>query len=128
MSVNERIKQVRHRLKLSQINFSKGIYLSNGYYAEIELENRKANDRIIELISTTYGVNRQWLETGEGEMFDQKPDEKLEQMIITFRELNPNFKEFVLHFIDQLLKLQKKSAGDEKPELPVPGFEPEERP
>jgi transcriptional regulator with XRE-family HTH domain len=107
MSVNARIKQVRKELKLSQIKFSRGIYLSHGYYAEIELENFKANDRIIELISTKYGVSRQWLETGEGEMFDRKPDEKLEQMIITFRELNPNFKEFVLHFIDQLLKLQK---------------------
>jgi transcriptional regulator with XRE-family HTH domain len=116
MSVNERIKQVRHTLKLSQLNFSKGIYLSNGYYAEIELENRRANDRIIELISTKYGVNRQWLESGEGEMFDRRPDEKLEQMIITFRELNPNFKEFVLHFIDRLLKLQKTNENPEERE------------
>jgi hypothetical protein len=38
----------------------------------------------------------------------KKSDEKLEQMIITFRELNPDYKEFVLHFIDQLLKLQGK--------------------
>jgi transcriptional regulator with XRE-family HTH domain len=116
MSVNERVKQVRKTLKLSQVNFSKGIYLSHGYYAEIELENCKANNRIIELIVSKYGVSRHWLETGEGEMFDKKPDEKLEQMIITFRELNPSFKDFVLHFIDQLLKLQKKNEGAELPE------------
>ncbi|GHV03266.1 hypothetical protein FACS189485_05980 [Spirochaetia bacterium] len=113
MSVNKRIKEARKTLKLSQINFSRGIYLSNGYYAEIELENRKANDRIIELISTKYGVSRRWLESGEGEMFDNKPDEKLEQMIITFRELNPDYKDFVLHFIDQLLKLQPKGPRPE---------------
>ncbi|GHV88478.1 hypothetical protein AGMMS50267_08380 [Spirochaetia bacterium] len=128
MSVNARIKQVRKELSLSQISFSRGIYLSHGYYAEIELENCRANNRIIELISTKYGVSRQWLETGEGEMFDQKPDEKLEKMIITFRELNPNFKEFVLHFIDQLLKLQKKSHENEKPELPAQDGKPEELP
>jgi hypothetical protein len=46
----------------------------------------------------------------------KKPDEKLEQMIITFRELNPDYKEFVLHFIGQLLKLQKKGPGAEKKE------------
>ena len=74
MSVNERIKEVRKTLKLSQINFSKGIYLSHGYYVGIELENCRANDRIIELISTKYGVSRRWLESGEGDMFDNKPD------------------------------------------------------
>ncbi|GHU84936.1 hypothetical protein FACS189473_3280 [Spirochaetia bacterium] len=61
-------------------------------------------------------------------MFDQKPDEKLEKMTITFRELNPNFKEFVLHFIDQLLKLQKKSHENEKPGLPAQDFKPEDLP
>jgi transcriptional regulator with XRE-family HTH domain len=115
-SVNERIKMVRKSLNLSQINFSRGIFISHGYYAGIELENFKANNRIIELIASKYGVSRRWLETGQGEMFDKKPDEKMEQMIITFRELNPSFKDFVLHFIDQLLKLQKKNDGAEAPE------------
>jgi transcriptional regulator with XRE-family HTH domain len=109
MSVNQRVKQVRKALNLSQVTFSKGIYLSNGYYAEIELENRKANDRILELIVSKYGVNRRWLESGEGEMFDQRPDEKLEEMNIVFRELEPQYRELVLTIIGQLLKIQKKS-------------------
>ncbi|GHV71855.1 hypothetical protein AGMMS49928_25730 [Spirochaetia bacterium] len=112
MSVNERIKQVRQSLKLSQISFSRGIFLSNGYFAEIELGNRKANDRIIELISTKYSVSRNWLESGEGKMFDSPPPDKdLAQMMAVFSELNPQFREFVLHFIGQLLKLQKNSPG-----------------
>jgi transcriptional regulator with XRE-family HTH domain len=115
-SVNERVKQVRKSLNLSQITFSRGIFISHGYYAGIELENFRVNNRIIELIASKYGVSRRWLETGEGEMFDKKPDEKLEQMIITFRELNPSFKDFVLHFIGQLLKLQKKNGGAAPPE------------
>jgi transcriptional regulator with XRE-family HTH domain len=109
MSVNERIKVVRKTLNLSQIIFSRGIYLSNGYYADIELGNKRANDRIIELISTKYGVNRRWLETGEGKMFDKAPPDKdLEQMITIFRELEPGYKSLVLNIINQLLKLQKK--------------------
>ncbi|GHU05543.1 hypothetical protein FACS1894147_11820 [Spirochaetia bacterium] len=47
-------------------------------------------------------------------MFDKKPDEKLEQMIITFRELKADYKDFVLHFIDQLLKLQGKELENGK--------------
>jgi transcriptional regulator with XRE-family HTH domain len=108
MSVNERIKQVRHSLNLSQMTFSKGIFLSNGYFAGIELGNRKANNRIIELISSKYGVNRRWLETGEGEMFaEPPPDAGLEQILVTFKELKPVYKDFLLGFLKQLRKLQE---------------------
>jgi len=110
--VNERIKQVRQALNLSQMTFSRGIHLSNGHFADIELGNQKANDRIITLIAAKYGVSRRWLESGEGEMFDDKPDEQLQQMLITFRELNPDFRDFVLHFIDRLLKLQNRKGKE----------------
>jgi hypothetical protein len=110
---------------MSQVSFSQGIYLSNGYYAGIELENRKANDRIIELIAGKYGVNRQWLETGEGKMFEAPPPDKdLEQMITIYHGLKPQFKEFGLLFLKQLLKLQenqpkgksgRKKAGSRQP-------------
>jgi transcriptional regulator with XRE-family HTH domain len=106
MTINARIKQVRKNLKLSQMTFSQGIFLSSGYYAGIELENRPVNNRIIELVSSIYGVNRQWLETGEGAMFDRQPDKKMEQMQIVFRQLTPDFKDFVLRIINGLLQLQ----------------------
>jgi transcriptional regulator with XRE-family HTH domain len=121
MSINERIKTVRKTLNLSQIIFSKGIYLSNGYYADIELGNKKANDRIIELISTKYGVNRHWLETGEGNMFDKTPpDRDMEQMITIFRELQPGYKGLVLNIIGQLLKLQKEGPENGKKPAKAP--------
>jgi transcriptional regulator with XRE-family HTH domain len=124
MTVNQRIKQVRKTLSLSQITFSKGIYLSHGYLAEIELEHSKANDRIIELVVSKYGVSRRWLETGEGEMFDKRPDEKLEEMMIVFRDLVPQYRELVLTIIGQLLKIQKKpgnavKAGEPSPAKPA---------
>jgi transcriptional regulator with XRE-family HTH domain len=127
MSVNKRIKQVRQNLEMSQIAFSQGIYLSHGYYAEIELENRKANNRIIELIAHKYGVSRHWLETGEGKMFETPPpDRDLERMIAIYQGLTPQFKEFGLLFLKQLLKLQenrfKGKSGRKKtsPEPPAP--------
>jgi transcriptional regulator with XRE-family HTH domain len=36
MTVNKRIRQVRQALNLTQTDFSKAIYVSNGYTAEIE--------------------------------------------------------------------------------------------
>jgi transcriptional regulator with XRE-family HTH domain len=69
MTVNERIRQIRQTLNMTQIDFSKTIYVSSGYTAEIENGHRAANDRIIHLICLTFGVNEQWLKTGEGRCF-----------------------------------------------------------
>jgi transcriptional regulator with XRE-family HTH domain len=108
-SVSERIKEVRHVLKLSQVKFSEAIYISNGYLAEIELGNRRVNERIIQLITTTFGVNKEWLKTGQGNMFISTPDEKCERIAALFKELNPEFQDYVLSQMDQLINLQNRN-------------------
>ncbi|MDR0387590.1 MAG: helix-turn-helix transcriptional regulator [Treponema sp.] len=113
-SVRGRIKAVRHALKLSQIKFSEAIYISNGYLAEIELGNRRVNERIIQLITTTFGVNKEWLKTGQGKMFVSTPDEKCERIANLFKELNPEFQDYVLGQIDQLINLQNMQYRNDK--------------
>ena len=108
-SVNERLKQVRHALKLSQKQFAKGIFLkSSGYLGDIEINRHEVNERVMELVSSVYGVNKDWLKTGKGKMFqnDKKIDNQLEEMNILFNQLNPHFKAYVLTQIKNLVKLQ----------------------
>jgi transcriptional regulator with XRE-family HTH domain len=61
LTINARIKEIRKALNLLQRDFSKGIYLSQSFYASIELENRNVNPRTIELISYKYSVNREYI-------------------------------------------------------------------
>jgi transcriptional regulator with XRE-family HTH domain len=117
VSVNSRIKAIRMALKISQRDFSKGIFLSQSSYAKLELEKgkEKANDRIIELVAMKYKVNKEWLKTGKGAMFSSTPPNvKLEQMTEIFNELNELFQNYVLNQIKELLAVQKKSNGKEK--------------
>ena len=107
MTVSERIKQVRKALKMSQVEFAKAIFISSGYIAELECEHRRVNDRIIHLISLTFGVNEKWLKDGEGEMFFKTPNEKLKRMISLFNELPPNFQDYVMTQIEQLLHVAR---------------------
>lgn len=72
MSVNQRIKQVRQALNLSQAKFAKEISISNGYIAGIELEKRNVNDRLIKLVCITFNVSEHWLRTGNGDMFEEQ--------------------------------------------------------
>jgi len=106
MAVNERIRQVRQALNISQTDFSKAICVSNGYTAEIENGHRIANDRIIRLICLTFGVSETWLKTGAGDMFQTSPVEKQERILSLFNELNPQFQNYALAVIDRLLQLQ----------------------
>jgi transcriptional regulator with XRE-family HTH domain len=115
MTANKRIRQVRQTLTMTQADFSKAIYVSTGYTAGIENEHRVANDRILHLVSVTFGVSEYWLKTGEGEMFQSSPVERKERIMSLFDKLNPRFQEYALTVIDQLIKLQddqnEKSAG-----------------
>ena len=111
MSINSRLAQARHELKLSQVKFSKGIHLkSSGYIGDIEAGRLGVNERIIELASSVYGINKHWLKTGEGKMFDKQIDPKFEEMTVLFNELNPDFQSYVLTQIKNLIKLQDVSV------------------
>ncbi|WPK10740.1 helix-turn-helix transcriptional regulator [Lysinibacillus louembei] len=108
MSTNQRVKEIRLALNLSQAKFATAIAISNGYIAGIELGNRKVNDRLIKLICSTFNVNENWLKNGEGDMFKNPADTKFEMAMNVFKELNPDYQEFVLKQIDELLKIQNK--------------------
>lgn len=108
MTANQRIKELRQKLGLSQAKFAKAISISNGYLAGIELGNRKVNDRLIKLISVTFNVREEWLKYGEGDMFNEQPDLLTELAYSTFKELKPEYQEYVLKQIDLLLEIQRK--------------------
>ncbi|MDR0301528.1 MAG: helix-turn-helix transcriptional regulator [Treponema sp.] len=105
MTISGRIKYLRKALNLSQVEFARSIHISNGYIAELECEHRRLNDRIIYLISLTFGVNEKWLKTGEGDMFQKTPGEKLKRMTGMFNELPPKFQDYIMKQIEQLINV-----------------------
>ena len=71
--MNSRITALRLALgggkkKISQKQFGEKLGISDAYVAQLE-GGKPLNDRIINLICLTYGVNEHWFRTGEGEMF-----------------------------------------------------------
>jgi transcriptional regulator with XRE-family HTH domain len=108
MTVNERIRQLRTSLQMSQAEFAKAIFISNSYIAELEGASRKVNDRIIHLISLTFGVNEVWLKHGTGNMFFSTPTEKLQRLTSLFNDLPPKFQDYIMLQIEQLLAIIEK--------------------
>jgi transcriptional regulator with XRE-family HTH domain len=109
-TINDRIKRVRLELKLSQAKFCKGVLLTAGHYAEIELGNRRVNPRTVRLLVTAYGVSEAFLKTGKGDMFARKTDPRLDNVIRIFQELPPDFQDYLLLQIEELKKLHKGNS------------------
>jgi transcriptional regulator with XRE-family HTH domain len=112
MSVNQRFREARKALKLSQKDFAKALCLSNTYIADIENDHRRVNDRIIKLVSMVFGINENWLKTGEGEVFYKSPDEKITRLVNIFNELPGDFQDFALMHVERLLDLRKKTKQE----------------
>ncbi|MCL2762993.1 MAG: helix-turn-helix domain-containing protein [Treponema sp.] len=108
MTINERIKHLRTTLQMSQTEFAKAIFISNGYIADLENANRKVNDRIMHLISLTFGASEIWLKHGTGNMFYTTPSEKLHRLTSLFNNLPPKFQDYVMIQIEQLLAVVEK--------------------
>lgn len=77
-NANERITLLRKELKLSQTEFGERIGVSRGVIKNIDDKNVIVKPLLIQQICKEYNVNRVWLETGEGNMFnDLSRDEEI---------------------------------------------------
>ena len=81
--MNERIKFIRKSLKLDQTAFGLKINISRSQVSNLESGSRTITDRIIADICREYGVNEEWLRTGEGSMTAPLPDVSEELLYIT---------------------------------------------
>ena len=108
-SIAERIKAIRAALNLSQRQFAKGVFVSQSYFCDIEVNKRKISERIIHLISDIYKINKEWLKTGKGEMFTKSMTEvKLENLAGVFAELDELLQDYIIRQANELLSIQKR--------------------
>ena len=69
--ISERFKQLRAELGKSQTEFGAGIGVSRSVINNIERGVTEPSDVFLNHLCVVYNVNREWLETGEGELFDK---------------------------------------------------------
>lgn len=112
-AVHERIKEIRSKLGVSQVEFAKRILISKSFYGYIELGKKKINDRIIQLISSQFNVNKEWIKTGEGDMFTSPPpDLRLEKLTEIYNELDGSLRDCLIEQANSLLKLNKGNKDE----------------
>lgn len=69
--MQERIKELRKRLGLSQEAFGAALGVTKAAICTIEAGRRGLTNQMITAICREYNVSEEWLKTGNGEMFNE---------------------------------------------------------
>ncbi len=120
MSIHDRIKEVRERYDLTQKKFGENIGLSRPQVTLLETGKRYPSDRTISDICRVYGVSRNWLLHGEGEIFEEREafiqflvntltevDDKEREFLMNYFKLPEKKRKVFMEFLDKLLEKEE---------------------
>ncbi len=107
MGANNRVKELRERLGLSQGKFGEKLGMKTSSISSIEKKEQiKLTNIVANLICKTYNVNYLWLTEGKGEMFET-PDAALDDLAMQY-DLN----EIDLYLIKAYLDMSKEERSE----------------
>lgn len=76
--MNDKVKELRKLLNLTQKEFGERIGLKPNSISDIENGKNSLTDIVLKSICKEFNVNEEWLRTGKGEMFvDVLPEDEL---------------------------------------------------
>lgn len=91
MNIGDRIKKVRKALDLTQQKFGERIGVKGNTIAQYELGRSNPVDSVLSLMIREFNVNKEWLLTGEGEMFKAAPSDVLDQLAHEYNLSNASY-------------------------------------
>ena len=105
--MNTRIKMIREMQDLTQDSFGKRIGSARNTIANYENGNRVPSNAVVKSICKEFGVNEEWLRTGEGEMLIPKTrEEDIAQLTLKLLEDEPD--SFRNRLVSVLAKLSEE--------------------
>ena len=121
--MKDRIREVREHFGLSMEKFGSRIGIGKASISLLESGKNNPSVQTITLICREFGVNEQWLRTGEGEMFEQTRASVLNRLsteydlsreqrsvIEAFLDLDPQERDVILKYVHNVFDRSAKSA------------------
>lgn len=128
--ISDRIRLLRTHLGLSQKEFAERINTGQGAITGYESGARAISDKTIRFISAVYGVNEEWLRTGDGDMFAQREPDYLakvaekysltptEKIIVeAYVSLEPKYREGLMTYLDRVIDAISREKNADKPQI-----------
>lgn len=105
--MNNRIREVRKALGLSQKEFAEQIGLKQTAISMIEKRGSTITEQNIKAICLQFCVNETWLRTGSGPMF-LETEKREKEFFAIFDRLSPALQDYLLQAAQLLLEAQDK--------------------
>lgn len=105
--MKDRIREVREHFGLSMEKFGSRIGIGKASISLLESGKNNPSIQTIALICREFGVNEQWLRTGEGEMFEQTRETVLDRLAAEY-SLDKEQVSVIENFLD--LSPQERTA------------------
>lgn len=96
--MNERIKELRKVLKMSQESFGNQLGVTGAGISKIESGERNLTEQMLKSICREFNVDYLWLTTGEGEMFTDLPETLFDELALQY-DLTEEEKDVVRDFL-----------------------------
>lgn len=105
--MNQRIRELRKALDLSQREFAEKIGLKQNAISYMEKSGSTVTEQNIKAICSQFSVNENWLRTGSGKMFLEN-EKKQREFFDIFDELSPALQDYLIKTARDLLDTQTK--------------------
>ena len=109
--MNNRIRELRKALDLSQKEFAEKIGLKQNTISYMEKNGFTITEQNIKVICSQFNVNENWLRTGSGKMFLEN-EKKQKEFFDIFDELSPVLQDYLIKTAKDLLDTQEKMQTD----------------
>jgi len=113
MHIGERIRFLRKSMGLTQKEFAKKIGITQGYLTEVESGKKQPSEKVLKLISHTFGVSYEWLKYGKGEMWEKGGEE----VPVWLREFMKEASDEDIELVHAFIQLLKHATSKEDKEL-----------
>jgi len=110
---NERIREIRKALKMTQLEFASRLGMQAASLSMIEVGENILTEKNIRLIVMNFNVSEDWLRTGAGEMFVSSPFEN--EFFEIYSKLLPDTQDALLRLAKDLLVIEKKLSASDMP-------------
>ena len=111
--LGQRINRIIRELGIKKIEFAERINVSQAFVSQLTKGVSQPSDRTIADICREFGVNEEWLLTGQGEMFRPKSrNEELSEFFLNAVEEGPSIKTALLAVMARLSEDQWALLAD----------------
>lgn len=107
--INNRVKEVRQSMELSQAKFAQKIEFSQGAIRDVELGKCGVSDRLILAMNKYLGVNEEWLRTGNASMYAQTDKKDAVEQALNILMAKYNMDKFEIAMMKNYLEMSPEA-------------------